>query len=58
MSQYGAMKEAAESLLAQSNSQCKIAMIRLKNVKKFKTKTEFKKQTNMLVKGSNLRSVD
>jgi hypothetical protein len=52
MSQYGATKGAAESQIAQINSQCKLASLRLENRK---IRYEITKQANILPKGSNLK---
>jgi hypothetical protein len=57
MSQYGATKEAAESIIAQLNSQSELSTPRRKNMKIIDTKTEFKKQKYMLPKDRNGRSI-
>jgi hypothetical protein len=46
MSRYGAIKVAAECLIAQINSQCKLAKYTKKSIE-----NDFSKQTNMLWKG-------
>jgi hypothetical protein len=46
MSKYRVTKVAAQCLIAQINSQCKLATLRREN-QKFETKTKFLKQGNM-----------
>jgi hypothetical protein len=52
MSQYGPTQVAAESLISQINSRWDA------KIEKFDMKTKFKKQANMLLNGSKLRSID
>jgi hypothetical protein len=57
-SQYRATTVAAESLIAQLDSQGKLTMPRRENKKKLDMKTKFKSQTNTLRMCRNFRSID